>query len=73
LALFPLLRRAPSLAGCGASATFGQQSARSGWSEDETKPVIFQNTTIVNDLIFTGTIILFFVVSALYVRFCDKL
>jgi len=27
----------------------------------------------MNDLIFAGIVILFFVVSALYVRFCDKL
>jgi len=27
----------------------------------------------MNDLIFAGIIVVFFVVSALYVRFCDKL
>jgi len=27
----------------------------------------------MNDLIFTGIVVVFFVVSALYVRFCDKL
>jgi len=27
----------------------------------------------MNDLIFAGIVILFFVVSALYVRFCEKL
>jgi hypothetical protein len=30
-------------------------------------------TLLMNDLIFVGTVIAFFVVSALYVRFCDKL
>ncbi len=27
----------------------------------------------MTDLIFVGTVVAFFVVSALYVRFCDKL
>jgi hypothetical protein len=29
--------------------------------------------TIMNDLIFAGIVILFFIVSAFYVRFCDDL
>jgi len=27
----------------------------------------------MNDLIFTGTVIAFFVIGGLYVRFCEKL
>jgi hypothetical protein len=27
----------------------------------------------MNDLLFVGIVVLFFVVSALYVRFCEKL
>jgi hypothetical protein len=33
----------------------------------------FNWPTIMNDLIFAGIVILFFVISALYVRFCDHL
>jgi hypothetical protein len=28
---------------------------------------------LMNDLIFVGIVVVFFVVSALYVRFCEKL
>ena len=28
---------------------------------------------IMNDLIFVGVVVVFFVVSGLYVRFCEKL
>jgi hypothetical protein len=43
------------------------------WPGNKSKAPIAAKALLMNDLIFAGAMILFFVVSALYVRFCDKL
>jgi hypothetical protein len=50
---------------------FVQEDATPGWMSDRLPTVI--RLTIMSDLIFAGIVILFFVISALYVRFCDHL
>ena len=32
-----------------------------------------QNCEVMNDLIYVGSVVAFFVLSGLYVRFCEKL
>jgi hypothetical protein len=49
---------------------FVQEDAILGWTLDWL-PSSWPTT--MNDLIFAGIVILFFIVSALYVRFCDHL
>ncbi len=48
-----------------------EQNAILGWTADRLPSLNW--STIMNDLIFAGIVILFFIVSAFYVRFCDNL
>jgi hypothetical protein len=50
---------------------FLQESAILGWTVDRLPSLSWPIT--MNDLIFAGIVILFFVISAFYVRFCDHL
>jgi hypothetical protein len=50
---------------------FVQEDAIPGWTLDWSPS--FSWPTTMNDLIFAGILTLFFVISALYVRFCDHL
>lgn len=50
---------------------FVQEDAIRGWTVDGLPSFSWPIT--MNDLIFAGIVVLFFVVSALYVRFCDHL
>jgi hypothetical protein len=50
---------------------FLQENAILGWTVDRLPSFSWPIT--MNDLIFAGIVTLFFVISALYVRFCDHL
>jgi hypothetical protein len=50
---------------------FAKENAILGGTPDRLPSL--NRPTIMNDLIFAGIVILFFIVSAFYVRFCDNL